>query len=145
MSDKVCFPYGLPVRSVWRIYAGATKAVFSVELWPNEQFPPTKGPNDVDAYACLRRLWVCGTEILFPEGQRLNAVLCVPLGSLAIDASEEKIREEAEWYIKNRLAEIVSTWLWPYERPKQVDKWQPWPKEKKGLCLPDEAWKRGAR
>ena len=32
-----------------------------------------------------------------------------------------------------------------FVREKQVDKWQPWPKEKKGLCLPDEAWKRWAR
>lgn len=127
MSDRVYFPYGMPVRSVWRIYAGATKAVFSVELRPNKEFHQIKGPNDVDAYACLRRLWICGTEILFPKGQLLSVVLYVPLGSLAIDASEGKIREEAEWYIQHRLSEELSIWLCPYEHPKQVDKWQPWP------------------
>ncbi len=156
MSGKVCFPYGMPVRSVWKVQSGENvSADFTVELQPGRYV--VRHLPSVEAHVTLRRMYINGHDLPFdrryPTGEVSILVELAPMPMLKcprlgptyeeVDKCNKAIQEFVETEIRAKMGELLVFLFGDPFDLNAFEKWKPYPKENKGFSLPKEAWLRG--
>lgn len=156
MSDRVYFPYGMPIRSVWKAQSGENvSADFLVELLPGK-YLGSELPS-VETHITLTRCYVVGHELPFDrrwltisdeipvELAPLPPLKCPRLGPTyeEVDKCNKAIQEFVETEIRAKMGEILVGLFGDPFNLNAFEKWKPYPKENRGFSLPKEAWLRG--
>ena len=140
MSDKVYFPYGMPIRSEWDFWSGENvSAKFLVELQPSK-YIGHKLPSVV-FHVTLKRLYLLGHDCPFDgrypcisdevlvELAPMPMLKCPRLGPTyeEFDKCNKAIQGFVEQFIRERMGDVLAFVFGDVYEPKAVKKWQPLP------------------